>query len=295
MRWSTARARRADRRGRRDRHPRPQRDEGLLAAARTPAGQAIRDGWFHTGDMARRDEDGFYFIVDRKKDLIIRGGFNVYPREIEEVLYEHPAVLEAAVVGTAAPHHGEEVGAAVALRPGADGHAGGAARVRQGAGRRLQVPAPRLAARRPAEGPDRQDPEARDRRARRSRHEPAATTARRGRRLGRRTPGPAADPGRAGHRPGGCCPARRVCASSARWPAGRSAWPTRAGGLAGELARIAAGPPTSRRPAGTGGSPTRRGRRTRCCAASCRPTWPRGRRSRGWSRTSRWTGGTRSG
>jgi long-chain acyl-CoA synthetase len=80
---------------------------------------ALRDGWFHTGDMARRDEDGFYFIVDRKKDLIIRGGFNVYPREIEEVLYEHPAVLEAAVLGTPHPAHGEEVVAAVALRPGA--------------------------------------------------------------------------------------------------------------------------------------------------------------------------------
>ncbi len=80
---------------------------------------AIRDGWFHTGDMARRDEDGFSFIVDRKKDMIIRGGFNVYPREIEEVLYEHPAVLEAAVLGTPHPTHGEEVVAAVALRPGA--------------------------------------------------------------------------------------------------------------------------------------------------------------------------------
>jgi long-chain acyl-CoA synthetase len=78
---------------------------------------AIRDGWFHSGDMGRRDEDGFFFIVDRKKDLIIRGGFNVYPREIEEVLYEHPAVLEAAVIGTPHPTHGEEVVAAVALRP----------------------------------------------------------------------------------------------------------------------------------------------------------------------------------
>jgi long-chain acyl-CoA synthetase len=78
---------------------------------------AIRDGWLHSGDMGRRDEDGFFFIVDRKKDLIIRGGFNVYPREIEEVLYEHPAVLEAAVVGTPHPTHGEEVVAAVALRP----------------------------------------------------------------------------------------------------------------------------------------------------------------------------------
>jgi long-chain acyl-CoA synthetase len=80
--------------------------------------EAVRDGWFHTGDMARRDEDGFYYIVDRKKDLIIRGGFNVYPREVEEVLYEHPAVLEAAVVALPHATHGEEVGAAVALRPG---------------------------------------------------------------------------------------------------------------------------------------------------------------------------------
>ncbi len=80
--------------------------------------QAIKDGWFHSGDMARVDEDGFFFIVDRKKDLIIRGGFNVYPREIEEVLYEHPAVLEAAVIGLPHPTHGEEVGAAVVLRSG---------------------------------------------------------------------------------------------------------------------------------------------------------------------------------
>ncbi len=79
---------------------------------------AIVDGWFHTGDMATRDDDGFYFIVDRKKDIIIRGGFNVYPREIEEVLYEHPAVREAAVIGVPHPTHGEEVAAAVALRPG---------------------------------------------------------------------------------------------------------------------------------------------------------------------------------
>jgi len=79
---------------------------------------AIVDGWFHTGDMATRDDDGFYFIVDRKKDIIIRGGYNVYPREIEEVLYEHPAVLEAAVIGVPHATHGEEVAAAVALRPG---------------------------------------------------------------------------------------------------------------------------------------------------------------------------------
>jgi long-chain acyl-CoA synthetase len=61
--------------------------------------ETIKDGWFHTGDMAKLDEDGYFFIVDRKKELIIRGGYNVYPREVEEVLYEHPAVSEAAVVG----------------------------------------------------------------------------------------------------------------------------------------------------------------------------------------------------
>ncbi|WP_370935179.1 long-chain fatty acid--CoA ligase [Amycolatopsis sp. cg13] len=85
---------------------------------------AIRDGWFRSGDVGRQDEDGFFFIVDRKKDLIIRGGFNVYPREIEEVLYEHPAVLEAAVIGLPHPTHGEEVAAAVALKPGASATAG---------------------------------------------------------------------------------------------------------------------------------------------------------------------------
>jgi long-chain acyl-CoA synthetase len=81
--------------------------------------EAIKDGWFRTGDMARVDDDGYYFIVDRKKDLIIRGGYNVYPREIEEVLHEHPAVAEVAVIGLAHPSLGEEVGAAVALKPGA--------------------------------------------------------------------------------------------------------------------------------------------------------------------------------
>jgi len=76
-------------------------------------------GWFRTGDMARVDEDGYYYIVDRKKDLIIRGGYNVYPREVEEVLHEHPAVAEVAVIGLPHPELGEEVGAAVALKPGA--------------------------------------------------------------------------------------------------------------------------------------------------------------------------------
>jgi long-chain acyl-CoA synthetase len=82
-------------------------------------GAAFADGWFRTGDIARVDEDGYYFIVDRKKDLIIRGGYNVYPREVEEVLYEHPAVREAAVIGLPHPSLGEEIGAAVALARGA--------------------------------------------------------------------------------------------------------------------------------------------------------------------------------
>jgi long-chain acyl-CoA synthetase len=76
------------------------------------------DGWFHSGDMAKMDEDGYFFIVDRKKDLIIRGGYNVYPREIEEVLYEHPAVQEAAVLGVPDESLGEEVGAALVLKKG---------------------------------------------------------------------------------------------------------------------------------------------------------------------------------
>jgi long-chain acyl-CoA synthetase len=80
----------------------------------------MRDGWFHTGDMAQIDDDGYFFIVDRKKDMIIRGGYNVYPREIEEVLYEHPAVREVAVVGVPHDELGEEIGAAVALKDGAD-------------------------------------------------------------------------------------------------------------------------------------------------------------------------------
>jgi long-chain acyl-CoA synthetase len=77
------------------------------------------DGWFRTGDLGRVDEDGFYFVVDRKKDLIIRGGFNIYPREVEEVLYEHPDVAQAAVIGVPHPEYGEEVAAVVTLRPGA--------------------------------------------------------------------------------------------------------------------------------------------------------------------------------
>ncbi|MEE1829644.1 long-chain-fatty-acid--CoA ligase [Streptomyces sp. SP17KL33] len=80
---------------------------------------AIPDGWLRSGDLARQDEDGYLYIVDRKKDMIIRGGYNVYPREIEEALHEHPAVALAAVVGVPHAHLGEEIAAAVVLRPGA--------------------------------------------------------------------------------------------------------------------------------------------------------------------------------
>ncbi len=81
---------------------------------------AMRDGWFRSGDLARRDEDGFYYIVDRAKDMILRGGFNVYPREVEEVLMTHPDVSLAAVVGVPDERNGEEVKAFVILRDGAE-------------------------------------------------------------------------------------------------------------------------------------------------------------------------------
>jgi long-chain acyl-CoA synthetase len=81
--------------------------------------QALDEGgWLRTGDMARIDEDGYFFIVDRKKDLIIRGGYNIYPRDVEEVLYEHPAVLECAVIGIPHADLGEEVCAIAVLKPG---------------------------------------------------------------------------------------------------------------------------------------------------------------------------------
>ncbi|WP_372736412.1 AMP-binding protein, partial [Nocardioides sp.] len=81
--------------------------------------EAIKDGWFRSGDLGRRDADGFYYIVDRSKDMIIRGGYNVYPREIEEVLISHPDVSLAAVFGVPHESHGEEVKAVVILKEGA--------------------------------------------------------------------------------------------------------------------------------------------------------------------------------
>ena len=107
-------------RGRRDRHPRPQRHEGLLAAARRDRGGDHATAGSSPATWRGVDDDGYYFIVDRKKDLIIRGGYNVYPREIEEVLYEHPAVARGGGDRRARTTTlGEEVGAAVVLKPGA--------------------------------------------------------------------------------------------------------------------------------------------------------------------------------
>jgi len=80
--------------------------------------RAMRDGWFHTGDVAYADEDGYLFLVDRKKDLIIVSGFNVYPKEVEDVLFRHPKVADAAVIGVPHPYTGEAVKAMIVLKPG---------------------------------------------------------------------------------------------------------------------------------------------------------------------------------
>jgi fatty-acyl-CoA synthase len=80
--------------------------------------EMIRDGWLHTGDLARIDENGFVYVVDRKKDMVISGGVNIYPREIEDVIAAHPAVAEVAVYGTPDAHWGEALNAAVVLREG---------------------------------------------------------------------------------------------------------------------------------------------------------------------------------
>jgi long-chain acyl-CoA synthetase len=80
---------------------------------------ALRDGWLYTGDLGTMDNDGFFAIVDRKKDMIIASGYNVYPRDVEEVLYEHPAVLECCVAGVADAYRGENIKAYVVLRAGA--------------------------------------------------------------------------------------------------------------------------------------------------------------------------------
>jgi long-chain acyl-CoA synthetase len=82
--------------------------------------RAFRGGWFHTGDVGYRDQDGFFYIVDRKTDMIIRGGENIYPREIDEVLYQHPTVAAAATIGVPDQLYGEEVAAFIVLKDGTE-------------------------------------------------------------------------------------------------------------------------------------------------------------------------------
>jgi long-chain acyl-CoA synthetase len=84
----------------------------------TETANAMRDGWLYTGDITRMDEDGYFYIEDRKKDMIIAGGYNIYPREVEEVLVTHPAVMEAAVAGVPDPKRGETVVAWIVKHPG---------------------------------------------------------------------------------------------------------------------------------------------------------------------------------
>jgi long-chain acyl-CoA synthetase len=88
------------------------------------ASAVLAGGWLHTGDIGHLDADGYLYVVDRKKDLILRGGFNVYPRDIEDVLVSHPAVAQAGVVGRPDTRLGEEIVAFVSLRPGAEATAG---------------------------------------------------------------------------------------------------------------------------------------------------------------------------
>ena len=79
--------------------------------------ESSKNGWLHSGDIAIRDDDGYYFIVDRTKDMIIRGGFNVYPREVEEVMMQHSAISMVAVIGVPSDEYGEEIKACVVLKP----------------------------------------------------------------------------------------------------------------------------------------------------------------------------------
>lgn len=84
----------------------------------TETANALRDGWLFTGDIARMDQDGYFYIEDRKKDMIIAGGYNIYPREVEEVLLTHPAVIEVAVAGVPDPNRGETVKAWIVKKAG---------------------------------------------------------------------------------------------------------------------------------------------------------------------------------
>ena len=123
--------------------------------------KSIPGGQLHTGDVGFMDEQGWFYIVDRKKDMINAAGYKVWPREVEDVLYEHPAVREAAVVGVPDEYRGETVKAFVSLKPGAAATPDELPRLLQGAHGGVQVPAPGRDHRRAAEDRDRQDPAAR--------------------------------------------------------------------------------------------------------------------------------------
>ncbi len=219
--------------------------------------EAIPDGWFRSGDMAKQDEDGYFFIVDRKKDLIIRGGYNVYPREVEEALYEHEDVAEVAVVGVPHDELGEEVGAAVALKSGKIGDRGRAARVRQGAPRGLQVPPPPLDRRGAPQGPDRQDPAPRGQRPRRRGEELVSdcTPTRPPRSTCCSATPPAA-------RCAGSCPACPACGSPPTWPGARVASRAAPATWSPSSPRSGSAVPSSHRTRRTAASPRRAGRRT---------------------------------
>ena len=265
--------------------------------------EAIPDGWFLSGDMAKQDEDGYFFIVDRKKDLIIRGGYNVYPREVEEALYEHEGVAEVAVIGIP----DDEPGRGGRRRRRAEGRQrrrrGGAAGLRQGTAGCLQVPTGRVDRGRAAQGTDRQDPAPRGQALpRRSSHErrhrsrvPDARGRRRREHRRRCTAGPAAQ--RCDQQPDPQVPAGDVRGSVHRQPGpapgkggrdGPSAWPP-------SWPRSASDDPSSRRTRRTAASPRRAGPRTHCSSAPCRATSRREPPCAVWSTTPSSAGATSSG
>ena len=119
--------------------------------------ESLRDGELRTGDVGFMDEQGWFYLVDRAKDMIVASGFKVWPREVEEVLYLHPAVREAAVIGIADPYRGETIKAVISLKAGQQRHRERDQGVRPRADGRLQIPARRRDRRRPAQDDQRQD------------------------------------------------------------------------------------------------------------------------------------------
>ena len=152
--WSTARARCSATADRRADAARTERDARILQAARSRRREAITaDGWLHTGDLGHRDHDGFYFVTGRIKELIIKGGENIAPREIDEALLRHPAVLEAAAVGVPDRNYGQEILRMRRAQGGCANRRGRASRALRARARKLQdaagVPVRRRAAQRP--------------------------------------------------------------------------------------------------------------------------------------------------